>query len=200
MEIDNFNLVESLLCPESDNDFWFGQVIARRKDIPNLPRSDKWIKSYYLKNYDHLKSKEEEIKSFCNMFHARFYLSLNVKNFERVNLALIKALIENLESKQYNACINKLDSVCGYTKTPNRQKYWIVDLDGNEVSEASKFIDLANSCNPKGVKYVCTIPTLNGSHLIFKPFNLQEFKKINTTSINSDDIKKNSPTLIYYND
>ena len=32
MIIDNFDLMQSILKPESTDDFWFGQIIARRKD------------------------------------------------------------------------------------------------------------------------------------------------------------------------
>ena len=62
MIIDNFDLMQSILKPESTDDFWFGQIIARRKDVKDLPRADKWIKSYYIKDFDHSKSKESEIK------------------------------------------------------------------------------------------------------------------------------------------
>ena len=52
--------MQSILKPESTDDFWFGQIIARRKDVKDLPRANKWIKSYYIKDFDHLKSKESK--------------------------------------------------------------------------------------------------------------------------------------------
>lgn len=201
MIVDNFDLMQNILNPESKDDFWFGQIIARRKDIENLPRADKWIKSYYIRDFDHLKSNESEIKNLCNVFKARFYLNPNVRSFERVNLNLIKALVENIQYKQFDSFTSKIDSACGYTKTPGRDKVWIIDVDEAEFTE-NDLIKCINKCEPDGEKHIITIPTVHGYHLLCRPFNQLKFNNTKTDyNINllSDDIKTNSPTLIYFN-
>ena len=51
-----------------------------------------------------------------------------------------------------------------------------------------------NTIEPKGDKILAVIPTLNGVHLITKPFNLQKFKELYPLI----DVHKNNPTLLYY--
>lgn len=201
MIIDNFDLMQSILKPESTDDFWFEQIIARRKDVKDLPRADKWIKSYYIKDFDHLKSKESEIKKLCNVFKARFYLNPNVRSFERVNLNLIKSLVENIQYKQFDSLASKIDSVCGYTTTPGRKKVWVIDVDESDFTKNS-LVECINQCDPVGEKHLVTIHTVNGYHLLCSPFNKAKFSAIKSSynvDLVEDAIKSNSPTLIYFN-
>lgn len=197
MTIDNFDLLQDILKPQSNDDFWFAQIIARRKDIKDLARTDKWIKSYYIRDFDHLKAKEVEIKNLCEVFKARFYLNPNVRSFERVNLNLIKSLVGNIQNKQFDAFASQIDSVCGYTTTPGRDKIWIIDIDDQDIDK-EKLIKTFNQCAPDKEKYITTIPTLNGYHILCYPFNKAQFAKFELP-ISMDDIKSNSPTLVYFN-
>lgn len=197
MILNNFNLLENIICPNSEDDFWFGQIIARRKDIPDLNRADKLIKSYYIKDFKHLKSKEDEIIKLCNLFHARFYLNPNKRSFKKVSLFLLKVISETVISEQYNCIPNKLDSVCGGIKSS--EKIWIIDIDDKnyEIYSLSLLLSLLK---PVGDKHILTIPTLNGYHLLVKPFNIKELEPyMDQYKIYAEDIKKNSPTLIYFN-
>ena len=204
MVVDNFNILEKFMQPETNDEFWFAQIIARRKDIPDLSRSDKLIKTYYLRDFSHLKSKEEEIKKLCKVFHARFYLNPNVRSFERVNAQMGKAAWTNIENKQFDACIGMLESICGGAKYPGKDKIWVIDIDHDTEDKTSveDTISLINSLRGNPVSILGIFPTLHGFHLLTNPFNVKEFfeKSYNSETIflSSDDIHKNSPTLIYF--
>ena len=207
MIINNFDAMEDILKPESNDDFWFGQIIARRKDIPDLSRSDKWIKTYYLRDFNHLKSKEEEIIKLCEAFHARFYLNPNVRSFERVNAQMGQAAWTNIQNKQYDACVGCIDSICGGAKYPGKEKIWVIDVDNEDnLTDTFELGDLINHCmpNPGKIKALKTVKTLHGEHILTRPFNLKEFsEKLSTCEnvyVTAEDIHKNSPTVIYFNE
>lgn len=84
----------------------------------------------------------------------------------------------------------------------NGQKLWIVDVDMKEgdldaMTTIYILTQYLTGLKPDtGVSKVVTIvPTLNGFHIITKPFDVQTFKEI--CGENTPDVHKNNPTLLW---
>jgi hypothetical protein len=76
------------------------------------------------------------------------------------------------------------------------QKRWIIDCDWSDEftsSNVQEIIDIVNESMPEGSNMISTIPTLNGVHLITKPFDLRQLREIYPNI----DIHKNNPTILY---
>lgn len=202
MTIDNFDLLKNIIKPESEDDFWFGQIICRRKDIPDLPRTDKLIKSYYINNLEYSESKKEEIMQLCNLFHGRFYLNPNPRSYKGINLEMVSAAVKNIQNNSERTIIKKLESICGYHNIPGREKIWIIDVDNKSIKE-DWVINQFNSIMPfAGTKnkYIATFPTLHGYHILCTPFDRINFNHLIETVKNDITVQTNSPTLIYFNE
>ena len=188
MTVNNFQYIEKFLQPTNENDFWFAQIIKRKKDNPDMNRSERIIKSYNIKDYEHLIHFKEEIQSLCDYHNARFYLNLNVRDLKLCHIRLIQALMNNIAQDTYSSIYSKVDSIFGSTTSPGRTKYWIADIDEKDYDMVNELKDAIDNCNNKESTI---LETLNGFHIICEPFNRKE--------IVFKEIKINSPTLIYFN-
>ena len=96
MIVNNFNEIKELLIKEDPYDFWFGQIIKRKKDNPLMDRSERIIKSYNFSNHDKLLDRMDEIMSICEYNNARFYLNPNIRNIKLCNIRLIQSLMQSI--------------------------------------------------------------------------------------------------------
>lgn len=195
--INNFERIKPLLSFESEDDFYFLQIIQRRKENPELKSNSKVIKTYYITSVEHLIDKGIEITLLCMEFNARACVSLNKRSFEKMAFHTLRKISEQILNKDYKSVKNAYDKSCG-AYASNTDKKWILDLDGDEWTEASlqKLEKELKECEPFGDKKVALIPTPNGFHFISKPFNTEQWKTIFARQI---DIHKNNPTILYYN-
>lgn len=189
MTVNNFQYIEKFLQPTNENDFWFAQIIKRKKDNPDMNRSERIIKSYNIKDYEHLIHFKEEIQSLCDYHNARFYLNLNIRDLKLCHIRLIQALMNNIAQDTYSSIYSKVDSIFGSTMSPGRTKYWIADIDEDDIALVN---DLKDAIDDNNGKKSLVLKTLNGYHIICEPFNRKE--------ITYGEIKTNSPTLIYFKD
>lgn len=187
--INNFTAIREFLSYADSDYFYFGQIVKRKKDNPELERNAKIIKSYYIYSNEYLVDKMDEIITLCDLFNARFYLNPNIRSLKACTLEMISALLENVKSEQYTSLQKKLDSVCGYMKTPHVQKYWILDIDSKLKNIEQILKNLLIPQEP-----LLILPTIQGCHVLVNPFDIS---KIQLPSY--IEVKKNSPTLIYYN-
>jgi hypothetical protein len=198
--IDNFNLIKPFLTFENEHEFYSIVILERKKDkkeIGNMRQSVRMIKSYCIESVESLERKEGEIKSLCDMFGARAYINLSVKNHENVAHEILIKLSVALKSKQFNQK-NIFESAAG--KSHSDRPVWVVDIDGKADLDMIK--DLINKTRPIGDKILLTLPTKNGFHFITKRFDIKLFNNYfhNLTSEGfSVEIKKNNPTLLYLN-
>lgn len=205
MAINNFNLIRGLLEFNSPNDFYFVQIIRRNKENPGLNGKNnhsRCIKSYYINSFEKFDNYQEEIIKLCEMFNARAYIKLNYCDSKKIGLQMLKHLADCILSGNDNFAKRAYDSCCGrYSGDDKSRKYWIIDLDGEEVQYAPEIINIINNkCKPKGDKFVGTIPTKNGIHLITRPFDKQEFSLLGCnlpSYVGGDDIKKEALTILY---
>lgn len=212
--INNLNLITPLLNFKEQGDFFFLLILRRKKDFPELEQENhqsvRTIKTYCIDSLEYLNKRWDEIVFLSESFKARVYIHVQKQNHKDVGLQMMVELATRLKdcaSKQHNL----FDSVVGQIKT--YEKRWIVDIDTNNENEIIKIITGIEDCTPitfikKEIEYLGTIyptevleskiiaqiPTKNGFHLITKPFNVEEFRKLGF----KEDLQKKNPTLIYF--
>lgn len=191
--IDNFDLIASILIFESADDFYFLQLIQRKKENANLGSNNRVIRSYFIKSVEQLRLHEEEIKAICKVTNSRAYINLNRRSFRRTGLATLKNITDHIMNEDYEHIHRAYTTVCGqYKHEPNPT--FIIDVDeelGRKHNDMIRFIE--QECEPIGNKFVTIVPTKNGSHIIMKAFNLSKFKE----KYPDIDIHKNNPTILY---
>jgi hypothetical protein len=75
------------------------------------------------------------------------------------------------------------------------EKKWLIDVDDMEFPSPLMMAHIEHNCKPYDPdKIIGVIKTLNGCHLITKPFNIVQFRE----KYPDVEVKKNSPTLLYY--
>lgn len=202
--INNRYKLEEFLTFDHEEDFYYLQIIRRRKDNPGLSKHQKFIKAYYIESLEYLDSKWDEIKTLCTVFNARAYLWLNRRNSENLTYRANQLLAEYMTSGTYHATRRIWDRVTGrYDSEPDT--VWVVDVDDVETDKDK--IDVGRICfminqvhPPSPVNRIRSIlPTTNGYHIITTPFHKKQFEELlATTDIELEvDVKKDNPTNLY---
>lgn len=201
--IDNFDRIKSLMpFGEEENLFMHLQIVRRGKDHPDLPAANKLMKSWLVRSAEHLDSLKDEVVFLCEHYKARAYISCVPKSIEKLNRLIMRKFADN----QYTGNIinpwHVFNSACG--ELPGVEKRWVVDVDTKD-KDSVDFIKLEIdrvwvNAHPQdwgksrgGAWLVSEIPTLNGFHLISRPFNLQEFGN----RFPEVEVKKNGLTALY---
>lgn len=184
MKVDNFEQFKEFMNFTNQGDFYWINVIKRRKENPSLSKSEKIIKTYNIYSKEHLFEVRDSIIEYCELNNARAYIHINKRNDKKVALRTLSLIAENIAAENYNIkrCY---DSVCGQYNSDENKK-WIIDIDTFELDKY-KWI---NVC----LEVITIFPTLNGYHYIVKPFNKQEHKELT-----NEDIHKDNATLLHYN-
>jgi len=174
--VDSLDVIKDLLVFESGDDFYFLQVLQRKKENPELGRSSRVIKNYYVTSVQQLLDRYDEIKSLCNLFNARACLRLNKRSFEKVGFKLLENIANTMQNREYKHLRSSYDRACGLLNNEKTKK-WIVDIDKDEVIWLEQIINSIHPCKPLGNKIVVQLPTKSGIHLITTPFNVIQFKE-----------------------
>jgi len=72
MEIDNLELVLPFLTFENDSEFYYLQILQRKKENPQLGSNSRVIKNYYINSVEYLLKHYGEIKQILKII--LFYL------------------------------------------------------------------------------------------------------------------------------
>lgn len=77
----------------------------------------------------------------------------------------------------------------------DKNKKWIIDIDKEDLDDLLpvEIIAFIKTLEPVGDKYLTTIRSKSGLHIITKPFNVQKFKEFYPNL----DIQTNNPTNLY---
>ena len=201
MEINNFDLILDQLSFNNRDEFYFVQVIQRRKDGNeglHVRSGYRLIKSYYIYSKQELIDLKDRIIELCRNTNARAYINPNVRNAKEVALECIKKYADLVLNDNSFMGNNIWDSSCGCTRARGYKALWIIDVDNLEHLETIKTI--INSCQGapgERIKYV--VPTVHGCHLITYGFNREEFNnRLRETEVGYVDVHKDNPTLLYY--
>ena len=210
--VDNFELIKPLLSFDNKNgDFYFLQILQRKKDGCNVPNSSdnqrRLVKDYHITSTEKLDSLRDKIIASCNETGARAYIRLNKRNYRTVSMAFAEeTLMKARTNQEFGNTFNEINSVIGRYPEPGKgNKTWIVDIDNTNVdSKLVKDIKdiIVNYCQPFDVeKIVAVIPTKSGVHLITRPFNQETFYRMfsqfKLSNENEVSIKKDNPTVLY---
>lgn len=190
--IDNFELIKPLLTFEKSGDFYFVQILQRKKDIVNksLFQKERVIKEYFIENSDYLLIKKKEMITLANLFNARVTIWLNKRNYESLAFKLLSELSNRVSQKAYKFK-NLISSVI--QKNPIKNEKFLIDIDNEKIKKLEEIKLFLLDINPPGEKVIIEIPSKEGVHLITKPFDVNKFK----TEYSDIDIHKDNPTNLY---
>lgn len=195
--VDNFEQIRSLLKWRTEDDFYFLQILQRKKDhkegrVNGSNNNSRLIRAYFIKNLDHFDFIRPEVVELCKLFNARAGINLNRRSFKKMALQQLRKVTDQILNEQYNKAHKAYSSVCGAYSNES-DKNWILDID--EVGRSTNNIILfaERECKPEGLKYVATIPSKNGYHLIMRPFDLSKFRE----EFPDIEVHKNNPTNLY---
>jgi hypothetical protein len=188
--IDNFNQISKLLSFENSDQFYFAQVIARKKENPELGSNSKIVKTYYIKSVKELLENKGEMLLLSNYHNARTYINLNKRGLKQACFNTLKKITDQILCEHYLKTYEAYNSVCG-KRNSKCDKIWLVDIDekGRFANEVLQFIE---SVSPNKV-LIDIIETKAGVHLVTKPFNTKVFKE----KYPDVEIHKNNPVNLY---
>lgn len=191
--IDNLERILPLISFNSEDDFYYLQVMQRRKEHEDLSKNSRVIKNYYIRNLDYLLKRYDTIKDMCDYFNARACLRLNKRSFKKVAFRTIQNITSQMMQDDFMSSRQAFSKACGQCHNDKRKK-WIVDIDKEDMDNVDKIAHSINKyCMPLDDKIMTEIPSRTGLHLITKPFNVEEFRKQGFTL----DIQKDNPTNLY---
>lgn len=197
--INNFKQIKSLLKFDSEDDFYFLQIIKRKKEHPEMPKSVKVVATRYIYSFDKLDELQEEIIHMCEYHNARAYINLNKRSFERLAFQTLKQVTDCIMNKEYKYIRKSYNIVCGrFSNEHGSSKKWIIDVD---LKTDYRFVVAEKirqyEPNPGESKVITYIETKNGWHIITKPFNTATFNKDVEIDHYIPEIHKDNPTILY---
>jgi hypothetical protein len=205
---DNFEQIRNLLEFETEQDFYFIQVLQRRKENPDMRTGVRVINNYYLYNSQDLDRIKERVIEDCKKYNARAYINLNRLNTEKVALYTIKMATEYVIAGDYKSVKNAYSTACGNHHS-EKDKKWVIDIDERSMHLRYEILEIVTRLHTEitksKYKILAMIPTRTGLHIITNPFNMLLFRKEIEERAKHDpeyrdiDIHKNSPTILYIN-
>jgi hypothetical protein len=210
MGLNNSDKIKQFLS-FGDNDFYFVQLIKRRKDNPEMTKDVKVIKSYYINSFDDYDKLLPRIIETCDQENCRAYIRLNKRNYNKLGLKLIAEIAQLVSNGgELKSLPNTFDSVAGqYSSDPDKK--WIVDVDWVDLpemgqyifdgkmivghSETAKLMSLLQGLQLGANKepLMELIQTKNGFHVVTRPFNVHLFSK----EFPNIQVHKDNMTIIY---
>ena len=205
--VDNFKLIRDYLKFESEDDFYFLQILQRKKDGPGpngikitgTNNKSRAIKSYYIYSVEYLDKIEGEIKHLCEYFNARAMIILSRKSYKETALLEMVQVSSMIMSGQYMNIKSSYNSSCARSKSLD--KYFLIDIDEEDL-EHKEFIKnyIQNEARNDKVNYgeriLLELPTKHGFHLITTPFDVQGLLKAYPKD-KHEFIHKDGPTVLY---
>lgn len=212
--VDNFELIKPLLHFPNHGDFYFLQLLLRKKDGLDVPNGSdnqrRLVRDYHVTDVKQLDEWRDEIIRLCNETGARAYIRLNKRNYKTIAMAYAQETLKKARlGEAFGNIYGEINSVIGrYPEGHKEDKTWLVDIDdfppdSIKVMEVKSIIA---SCEPvdeggKPSKVIAVVPTKHGTHLITRPFNLQRFneqKCVELTDQTSEvAVLKDNPTILY---
>lgn len=192
---------------EANDMFMHCQIVQRAKDHKGERVREGAIKTYFIRSREHLERVMPEIILLCEHYGARAYINLAGKDFDQLQKLMLQKLVVDVCQNNIRNPRKVLNSAAGELKS--RRPLWIVDIDDMSIKQSvrdwlynwylEEYKKGPATMMPKSYfaerSIVDEIPTVQGCHLIVKPFNLQKFSEV----FPDIDVHKNSMgTLLYY--
>jgi hypothetical protein len=205
--VNNFETIEKMLNFQDDKEFYFLQILKRKKENPDMKGDSVPLKTVYIHRPGQLMDIAPDLIEMAEAKNARIYLNPNVKSSKKALLQCIAEMARRAAAEDYFKPHKIYDSVVGQIGAC-RDNRWIVDIDNDYVENylgrsvdmdsmeefVKKVLDMLEECEPKNTdKYAGHVITRNGIHIITRPFNPVAFSKV----FPKLDVHKNNPTLVY---
>lgn len=195
--IDNLEKIKPFLKFESDDDFYYLQILQRKKENPQLGSNSRVIKNYFINSVDYLLDRYDEIKTLCNVFNARASLRLNKRSYKKTAFKTMQNVANTMSNGGFWHVKKSYDRACGLGHN-DKEKKWILDIDDKSLDNfdhMSNLDDFIRECKPNEgqSKLLTKLETKNGFHLISSPFDLKQFSK----EFSEIEIHKDNPTNLY---
>jgi hypothetical protein len=181
--LNNEPLIRPLLQFGDPDHFYWVQIIRRRKENPEMSSGTHILDNMYIQSSESWERKQDTMRRTAEAHRARVYINLNRRSFKRVALKALELMAGAIANEQYHAVKNHYPSACGTVNAePGVSKTWIADIDTQDTQPEITFAVYTTIYQK--------IPTLNGYHLVVKPFDLRPLQ-------GAYDIKRDNPTLLY---
>ena len=176
---DNFNLIRSMLSFDDENDFYFIQIVKRRKDNPDMDKPEAVINSYYVDSFEYFDRKKQSWIDYANKYNARVTIRLNKRSYKKIATKLLVEIANRIDEGNYRNLKTAYDSVAGKYSSDSHKK-WIIDVDMEDLisHEQSEIISFLNSLREDLNVVLCVIPSSTGVHIVTNGFNPNDFKKM----------------------
>ena len=205
--VDNFKLIRDYLKFESEDDFYFLQILQRKKDGPGpngvkvtgTNNKSRAIKTYYISSVEYLDKIEGEVKHLCDYFNARAMIILSRRSYKQTALLEMVQVSNMIMSGQYMNVKSAYYSSCAKSKSID--KYFLIDIDAEDL-EHKEFIKnyIQNEARNDEVNYgeriLLELPTKHGYHLITTPFDVRGLLKVYPKE-KQEFVHKDGPTILY---
>jgi hypothetical protein len=192
--INNSHIIRPMLSFEDKDDFYFLQILKRRKDNPAMEKDMVVIDNFYIDSFESYDRKLPDVMALCILENARAYFRLNKRNYAKLGPHMLKRVVDIVFTENCKALRSAFDSVAGeFHSDPD--KTWVVDVDNDKDvvfgDLCSTLVQLQRETHREPM--MIQLPTKNGLHIITRPFNLQKFKE----EFPRIDTHKDNPTLLY---
>lgn len=196
--LNNFELLSKNLHFRDEHDFYFIQVLQRKKDNPDNKKSVRVINTYYVYSLEAFENMMPDIIHMCETRKARAYLNPNVLNDVKVGFEVNSIIANMLKNGDFKNIRNAYNSACGSCKCAGGDKLWLIDLDGDSIALKDEIREYLKSVNPNigEDKVKMEVPTRNGLHLLVKPHDPRGFQM----KFPNIDVHKDNPTVLYVPD
>ena len=201
--VDNFKLIREFMEFDSEDQFYFLQILQRKKDGPGTNgtvsgtnNKARAIKSYCVTSKEMLGRIELEVKHLCEYFNARAYFYPARRSFQKVALKTMVDLANNIASGNFSHAKTDYWSACGQTSI---EKFYLVDVDENHynpedlVKIRTCIEEEVNSGMNFGRRIRLKVPTKHGIHFICYPFDVKVF----SDKWPDIDVHKSNPTVLF---
>lgn len=206
--VDNFDLIAGLLKFTDHQDFYFLQLLLRKKDGNDVPAGSdnqrRLVRDYHIKSSKELLDLKDEIIKKCQETNCRAYIRMNKRNYKTIAMAYAEETLKKArKGEMFGNTYDEINSVIGrYPEGHKGDKTWLVDVDDHkpDSEKVKRILDIIDKCEPTDVKkVVAVIPTRSGSHIISKPFNLQKFNELKKELPEDGEVAvlKDNPTILY---
>lgn len=203
MVTDNFDKVAKFMDFSSPDDFYFLQIIQRKKDGNEDGKGNnraRLIKAYYVKSAQHLLEKKDKIIELCKNNNARAYITINKRSFFKVSCGCQQVLAKLIMEGSTHQAPRVWDHVCGELPAlSGKNLYRLIDVD--EPDNMSTIIDVINKCrgNEEQNRIKEIFPTQHGCHIVTSKFDTEQFKQeLAILNIDAPTIMRDALTLVYY--
>ncbi len=189
---DNYELIAPLLRFESEDDFYYIQILQRHKEHEGLTKNSNAVKEYYVGSLEYLESRYAQMKDIATVTNGRVTIRLNRRSWKQCAFRSLEKIAGQCAAQDFISVRKYYSRVCGVYNNET-VKRWVVDLDGEQVHLSQDIIEFIDTLRPEGKKLIAKIPSKSGRHLITSPFDIQEFNKY----YSGIEIHKDNPTNLF---